>query len=229
MKRSGALLNEVCSLAINHHKCAITDGKLGCSSGGKIHQMLKTKIPITSVSHQQHSVIMYKIIQCNIWKECIWQVVNYNSALQHHEKLIHQMLKTKEFYSKTIDLLDIGTFCNYRLRHLLIIDQLSFYGVPFALDTVLSHQISLSQSSSVRTHPDNVLVLVVVSAFGECKLIGLFLIQFVSYTEDIDWFCNLMFCNRISVKTEVSCLVTVKVKCPNCSLSDFPHRKSKNK
>ncbi|KRZ47538.1 hypothetical protein T02_2015 [Trichinella nativa] len=45
----------------------------------------------------------------------------------------------------------------------------------------------------------------------------------------IDWFCNLMFCNRISVKTEVSCLVTVKVKCPNCSLSDFPHRKSKNK
>ncbi|KRY12812.1 hypothetical protein T12_125 [Trichinella patagoniensis] len=78
MKRSGAVLNEVCSLAINHHKmscqaaypleqpltiimstlrtlicdasgnfreeicitvpyyvCAITDGKLGCSSGGK--------------------------------------------------------------------------------------------------------------------------------------------------------------------------------------------------
>ncbi|KRZ54501.1 hypothetical protein T02_10025 [Trichinella nativa] len=69
--------------------------------------------------------------------------------------------------------------------------------------------ISLSQSSSFRTHSDK--------------------IQFVSYTEDIDWFCNLMFCNRISVKTEVSCLVTVKVKCPNCSLSDFPHRKSKNK
>ncbi|KRX71457.1 hypothetical protein T06_1862 [Trichinella sp. T6] len=119
--------------------------------------------------------------------------------------------------SKTIGVLDIGRI---RLRH-----QLSFYGVPFAL----GNQISLSQSSSVRTHPDNVLVLVVVSAFGECKLIGLFLIQFVSYTEDIDWFCNLMFCNRISVKTEVSCLVTVKVKCPNCSLSDFPHRKSKNK
>ncbi|KRX44828.1 hypothetical protein T05_281 [Trichinella murrelli] len=53
-----------------------------------------------------------------------------------------------------------------------------------------------------------------------------------------------MFCNGISVKTEenfnfsfisylnvlyyitVSCLVTVKVKCPKCSLSDFPHRKN---
>ncbi|KRX34769.1 hypothetical protein T09_4900, partial [Trichinella sp. T9] len=42
---------------------------------------------------------------------------------------------------------------------------LSFYGVPFALGNVMSHQISLSQSSSVRTNPDNVLVLVTVSAF----------------------------------------------------------------
>ncbi|KRX32277.1 hypothetical protein T05_7701, partial [Trichinella murrelli] len=80
MKRSGAVLNEVCSLAINHHKmscqaaypleqpltiimstlrtlicdasgkkicitipyyvCAITDGKLGCSSGGKSTSIL---------------------------------------------------------------------------------------------------------------------------------------------------------------------------------------------
>ncbi|KRX32378.1 hypothetical protein T06_13712, partial [Trichinella sp. T6] len=47
---------------------------------------------------------------------------------------------------------------------------LSFYGVPFALDNVISPQISLSQSSSVRSNPDNVLVLVVVSAFPICGL-----------------------------------------------------------
>ncbi|KRY22695.1 hypothetical protein T12_16709 [Trichinella patagoniensis] len=76
-------------------QCAITDGKLGCSSGGKstsitlgysvhcyaislaggqlqfrsstpsIHQMLKTKkIPITSVSHQQH--VCYCIRTCDV-------------------------------------------------------------------------------------------------------------------------------------------------------------------
>ncbi|KRX45199.1 hypothetical protein T05_14705 [Trichinella murrelli] len=66
-----------------------------------------------------------------------------------------------------------------RLRH-----QLSFYGVPFALRyldrtvfgavmfpscssvvSLIIKQISLSQSSSVRSNPDNVLVLVAVSAF----------------------------------------------------------------
>ncbi|KRY53437.1 hypothetical protein T03_15105 [Trichinella britovi] len=75
-----------------------------------------------------------------------------------------------------------------RLRH-----QLSFYGVPFALGSVMSHldrtvigavtfptcssvfspnikQISLSQSSSVHSNPDNVLVLVTVSAFPICGL-----------------------------------------------------------
>ncbi|KRY55618.1 hypothetical protein T03_18002 [Trichinella britovi] len=61
------------------------------------------------------------------------------------------------------------------LRH-----QLSFYGVPFALGSVMSHldrtvfgavtfpscsSVQQSQSSSVRINPDNVLVLVVVSAF----------------------------------------------------------------
>ncbi|KRY15983.1 hypothetical protein T12_16418 [Trichinella patagoniensis] len=65
-----------------------------------------------------------------------------------------------------------------RLRH-----QLSFYGIPFALGNVISRshhlvlnfasqtsQISLSQASSVRTNPDNVLVLVAVSAFPICGL-----------------------------------------------------------
>ncbi|KRY37150.1 hypothetical protein T01_6925 [Trichinella spiralis] len=68
----------------------------------------------------------------------------------------------------TIGVLDIGRI---RLRH-----QLSFYGVPFALGNVIQSavtfpscssvvsliikQISLSQSSSVRTNPDNVLLLV---------------------------------------------------------------------
>ncbi|KRZ47988.1 hypothetical protein T02_551 [Trichinella nativa] len=64
--------------------------------------MLKTKIPITSVSHQQH--VCYCIRTCNVifldvqdntmqYLErfitilSVWQVVNYNSALQHHEKL----------------------------------------------------------------------------------------------------------------------------------------------
>ncbi|KRY44742.1 hypothetical protein T03_11862 [Trichinella britovi] len=53
----------------------------------------------------------------------VWQVVNYNSALQHHPRI-----------TDTSDAED-------------------------------EEQISLSQSSSVRTNPDNVLVLVVVSAF----------------------------------------------------------------
>ncbi|KRX51357.1 hypothetical protein T09_7888, partial [Trichinella sp. T9] len=62
--------------------------------------------------------------------------------------------------------------------------QLIFYGVPFALRyldrtvfgavtfpscssvvSLIIKQISLSQSSSVRSNPDNVLVLVAVSAF----------------------------------------------------------------
>ncbi|KRX26985.1 hypothetical protein T07_3144 [Trichinella nelsoni] len=83
--------------------------------------------------------------------------------------------------SKTIGVLDIGRI---RLRH-----QLSFYGVPFALGnldrtvfgavtfpscssvvSLIIKQISLSQSSSVRTNPHNVLVLVAVSAFPICGL-----------------------------------------------------------
>ncbi|KRY44303.1 hypothetical protein T03_17178, partial [Trichinella britovi] len=71
-----------------------------------------------------------------------------------------------------------------QLRH-----QLSFYGVPFALGnldrtvfgavtfpscssvvSLIIKQISLSQSSSVHSNPDNVYVLVVVSAFRICGL-----------------------------------------------------------
>ncbi|KRZ91707.1 hypothetical protein T08_4199 [Trichinella sp. T8] len=55
---------QIC-ITMQYYVCAITDGKLGCSSGGKIHQMLKTKkIPITSVSHQQH--VCYCIRTCNV-------------------------------------------------------------------------------------------------------------------------------------------------------------------
>ncbi|KRX44522.1 hypothetical protein T05_10213 [Trichinella murrelli] len=72
-----------------------------------------------------------------------------------------------------------------RLRH-----QLSFYGVPFGLGnldrtvfgavtfpscssvvSLITRQISLSQSSSVRTNPDNVLVLVAVTTPSAARLL----------------------------------------------------------
>ncbi|KRY06352.1 hypothetical protein T12_1876, partial [Trichinella patagoniensis] len=52
--------------------CAITDGKLGCSSGGK-----STSITLDTSDAEDDEIVnwlplilMYKIIQCNTWKEC---------------------------------------------------------------------------------------------------------------------------------------------------------------
>ncbi|KRY58868.1 hypothetical protein T03_1029 [Trichinella britovi] len=128
MKRSGAVLNEVCSLAINHHKllssynfmttlifhksengknlhnntilrsnmkcCAITDGKLGCSSGGKVNSHLHNLLIIQLTKHIDF-IRLCSSLQC--YQSSTWSTIIplFNTI---HEKLVHQMLKTKEFF-----------------------------------------------------------------------------------------------------------------------------------
>ncbi|KRY55863.1 hypothetical protein T03_14195 [Trichinella britovi] len=63
-------------------------------------------------------------------------------------------------------------FCITNIRKYLQLDRTVFGAVTFpscsSVVSLIIKQISLSQSSSVRSNPDNVLVLVAVSAFPIC-------------------------------------------------------------
>ncbi|KRZ95347.1 hypothetical protein T08_11445 [Trichinella sp. T8] len=130
--------------------------------------------------------------------------------------------------SKTIGVLDIG---GIRLRH-----QLSFYGVPFALRYVISHQISLSQSSSVRSNPDNVLVRLLLSVRFQCdmtKISGcgvrhpMKLVPFATRVRmDVKAFPSrsnvpLLITNAIFLSLWTPCLVMFTSVCSKCGITNI--------
>ncbi|KRZ91683.1 hypothetical protein T08_5218 [Trichinella sp. T8] len=76
-------IKEICIILL-YYVCAITDGKLGCSSGGKVHQMLKKKkldsTTISSIFNNRSvstmftyvplrfSLLVYFIFRCTVEK-----------------------------------------------------------------------------------------------------------------------------------------------------------------
>ncbi|KRX84886.1 hypothetical protein T06_10618 [Trichinella sp. T6] len=98
----------------------------------------------------------------------VWQVVNYNSALQHHPRITgnfsEKICITMQYYVCAITdgklelkiIFALLHFENARMQSIISKDglrhHLSFYGILFVLGTVIT--ISLSQSSSFRTHSD---------------------------------------------------------------------------